>query len=186
MKVVTDGEPLRQADAPKTKGYKLKPGYTHIVGSDRLSEGQEIQLTEQQYASFADKFFPAEKDQATGAQGKSDEGSYEERMKAQREFMAQPAPAPTSHLPQDLGAKTPDLSMPDPNPGNVTNTRRPAGNPPAMALPADGVPSFEAPTVGGVQAALDAPKSSENMEKAQENAPKTPAAAPAKADEKKK
>jgi hypothetical protein len=146
MKTVVDGQPLREAEAPKTKSYKLRSGFTHInEKGERLEPGADVELTEQAYRSFADKFEPSDKKRSAKDDGTQ---SREDMEKALRE----PAPLPTSHLPQDLGAKTPNLEVGDLNPGNVTQTRRAAGNPPVSNLPADGVSSEEAPKVGGKQA----------------------------------
>lgn len=106
----------------KTITRRLRPGMKHY-GRDAdgntllFSDGEEVELTQSQSAAFDDKFLPAENQPAMRqAEGDGIEKDYKP-TEADLKALSRP-PLPTSHSPQDIGAKTPTPGQGDQNPGN--------------------------------------------------------------------
>lgn len=53
--VIVKGEPVRRADAPETKEYRLTYG-SHRAGGRTYTKGETVRLTAQQALAFRDKF----------------------------------------------------------------------------------------------------------------------------------
>jgi hypothetical protein len=113
------GEVLDEPAAPKaTKQYKVRQGRVHSSGGRTYREGETVELTEAQARAFGDKFESVDESpfmtrQASGPGVEEDfEESDEEKQANTR------AALPTSHTPQDIGAKTVTPGQADANPGN--------------------------------------------------------------------
>jgi hypothetical protein len=118
MKALVDVQPVGPAGpAPETTRRKLKAGMTHYANGQEFVGGQEVELTKVQEAAFGDKFEPSENpQQLRQADGPGVETETPEEQKQQPQFR----PVPTSHTPQDIGAKTNTPGQPDVNVGNQT------------------------------------------------------------------
>ncbi len=196
MKALVDVQPVTPAGgAEETVTRKLKAGAVHFANGKRLVAGDEVELTKTQEVAFADKLEPVETPKFRQAEGEGIEKDYkptEEDLKAQ----ATP-PLPTSHSPQDIGAKTATPGMVDSNPGNLTRAPRPAvpvnptqtdvaGHPPIndprLAVIAGGnrAPAEVLAEAGSVPATAAAPGSAPSGPAAPAKAPAGTPVAPAK------
>lgn len=60
-KVIVTGTPVTaQPEKIPTKRFRLKPGYSHSHGSQVVTAGDELELTEVQARAFADRFEPVD------------------------------------------------------------------------------------------------------------------------------
>jgi hypothetical protein len=120
--VVVTGRPLVKPEEQETETYVLREGMRHSVAGRMVGAGEEVELTKDQAIAFADKFQRASSEkQKKGAKLPAGVESTEPIRAGAKEITGPPPlPAPTSHTPQDIGAKTADLDAPKGNPGNVT------------------------------------------------------------------
>lgn len=118
--VVVTGTPVRRQQAePETKSYKLRKDAVHFMDGEKVKEDESVDLTDAEYAAFADKFEPSE--EPARRSGKLAKGV--EDVEPLRDDTGNPPPTRAqgvSHAPQDIGGKTPDLDAPRANPGNLT------------------------------------------------------------------
>lgn len=109
----------KQAETPETKTYRVRErAVGRSFNGAGLTADQEVELTEAQATAFADMFESAE-DTKKAKKAKKDEEESDKGSDA--------PPVPTSHTPQDIGAKTLNLSAP------ASTSTRPTGTPTAGA-----------------------------------------------------
>lgn len=139
QEVVVTGTPVnrRQKEEQPTKTYRLKEGARHYMDGELVGADEEVALTDAEFIAFADKFEPTGKTSAQRRSTKLAKG-VEETPELGKDGNLNPPPARATgvdHLPQDIGAKTPDLSAPAANPGNLTRGHGPrvAGGVPVRA-----------------------------------------------------
>jgi hypothetical protein len=144
--LVNDGDKAAQ---PETKAYKLVRG-SHVGANI----GDTVQLTKDQAASFADRFEPVDKDDdepasRSRAAGKKGSGTEEPQELSDEDKAALARrPVPTSHTPQDIGAKTMDNPLAaDTNPGNLVRHTRVAGKVDQAAMGDGDVQEGEIPPI---------------------------------------
>ena len=123
--VVVTGTPVRRREEKEVpmQQYKLRAGATHYMDGEAVQAGEEIGLTDSEYAAFADKFESVDKKGPRRAsKGKLAKGVEDVDLPGEGdELNAPPVTARgVSHTPQDIGGKTPDLDAPQANPGNAT------------------------------------------------------------------
>jgi hypothetical protein len=85
-----------------TQSYILKEGATHYQDKKLRSAGESVDLTDKQAKSFADKLVP--------------EGGRPKVVGPRK--TAQRIPSVSDGVPSDIGSKTPDPNVVDPNPQN--------------------------------------------------------------------
>lgn len=143
QEVVVTGTPVtsrRQKMEAPTKTYKLKAGAKHHMDGEAVGADEEVALTDAEFTAFADKFEPTGKTSSARRSG----GKLAQGVEEMPELGAPPVTAArVDHLPQDIGGKTPDLSAPAANPGNLTRGTqgqpRVAGGVPVRAEALQGV-----------------------------------------------
>ena len=137
---------------PETKPYKLRQGARHWHDNAPVKPGATVQLTEAQATAFADKFEPvgkAELPQQGEGDGIEKTKQLDPKAAAAAAVAAGKATVPTSHTPQDIGAKS--NTLPDSNVGNVVPRSGPA---PLPTLGADGEAKGLPPVRDSREAAL--------------------------------
>jgi hypothetical protein len=172
--VIVQGKPVEgQGDAPKTKDRKLKQGATHYHAGRRYVGGESVPLTDEQAAAFSDKLEADEDAQRTKQnEGPGVETNFDPENEDFKKAQALRA-VPTSHTPQDIGAKSPTPGMPDINPGNDTTRPRP----PVAQLKPEESQGPQPPIQKSTTAAVASGGAETPLEKSEKGAP---AAAPAK------
>ncbi len=145
--VVVTGRPVGEAgQLPETKPYKLRPGYRHFQDGRVVQGGEEVQLTEAQAKAFSDKFQAIDPPKMGSGPGEVYEPKPEPAVRTE-----------TSHVPQDIGAKTRDPNAPDQNPGNAVPITTPTGQL-RPALPGSiPVPVGVSPVATGAREPADSP-----------------------------
>lgn len=142
MDVVVNGEPLNQAaQADERKTFRLRQGkgLTHFHEGRNLKPGDEVELTPSQALAFADKFEPVEDSSSRRKSKDKDEDPAKTFEPSEEDKKAQAVrPVPTSHTPQDIGAKTFQEGTPAQNIGNATRLRQPAATAAPVPAGADG------------------------------------------------
>jgi hypothetical protein len=127
--VVVTGTPVdsrRQKPEQPMSTYKLREGARHYMDGELVGAEEEISLTDSEYIAFGDKFVPTGKTSTKRRTGKLPAGVEDVDVpRAGDENLNPPLVRArgVDHLPQDIGAKTPDLGAPQANPGNATRSR---------------------------------------------------------------
>jgi hypothetical protein len=150
QKVVVTGQVIddKNQPEPEMETYRLRSGARHFMDGEEVQSDDEVQLTQREFEAFADKFEPTGK-KSTQRRSKPDKGVEEApTLVADKLNPPPPIAAPTSHSPQDIGAKTIDLNAPKANPLNLTR----GGS--GVSTVAGGVPVSAA----SLQSAAEGPK----------------------------